>query len=70
MNASNWTDSISAQKAARTDRALRMFDLLLGWLDRTRERRALAKLDDRMLADIGLSRADSGAEADKPFWRD
>lgn len=70
MTTGNWTDSISAHAAARRDRAVRLADLLLGWIDRARERRALAGLDDRMLADIGASRAQAEAEADKPFWRD
>ncbi len=32
-----------------------------------RERRALMALDDRMLADVGLSRADAYREAHRPF---
>ncbi len=32
-----------------------------------RERRALLALDDRMLADVGLSRADAHREAHRPF---
>lgn len=40
------------------------------WLARSRQRRQLLTLDDRMLADIGISRADAQAEARKPFWRD
>lgn len=32
-----------------------------------RQRRALLALDDRMLADIGLSRADAYREADRGF---
>jgi uncharacterized protein YjiS (DUF1127 family) len=39
------------------------------WLDRARQRRALAELDDRGLSDIGLSRADVVQEIHKPFWR-
>ena len=34
-----------------------------------RERSVLRSLDDAMLKDIGLSRADVEAEASKPFWR-
>ncbi|HZT20949.1 MAG TPA: DUF1127 domain-containing protein [Dongiaceae bacterium] len=33
------------------------------------ERRALQALDDAMLKDIGLSRADVEGEVAKPFWR-
>jgi len=43
--------------------------ILAGWAERARQRRALLTLDDRMLADIGLTRADVRREYDKPFWR-
>lgn len=39
------------------------------WMERVRTRRALLTLDDRMLLDIGLSRADAWHEAEKPFWQ-
>jgi uncharacterized protein YjiS (DUF1127 family) len=42
---------------------------VLGWFERTRQRRQLSELSDHMLKDIGLSRADVEAEAAKPFWR-
>ena len=32
------------------------------------QRRALAQLDDRALADIGLTRAEAQAEAARPVW--
>ena len=38
-------------------------------MERSRQRRALARLDDTLLADIGLSRAEAGRETRKPFWR-
>ena len=41
---------------------------VLEWQERARQRRRLAELDDRMLRDIGLSRADVGREVEKPFW--
>ena len=47
----------------------RMVDLLLGWHLRARSRAVLAELDDRLLADLGLNRADVMRECDKPFWR-
>ena len=39
------------------------------WLDRAQGRRDLSELDDRLLADIGISREDALWEAGKPFWR-
>ena len=41
----------------------------LMWLERSRQRRQLAQLSDHMLRDIGLTRADAWAEAEKRFWR-
>jgi uncharacterized protein YjiS (DUF1127 family) len=42
--------------------------LLASWRERRRARQMLLALDERMLADIGLSRADVEAECGKPFW--
>lgn len=39
------------------------------WLERHRQRQALLSLNDHMLKDIGVSRADAWQEAHKPFWR-
>jgi hypothetical protein len=39
------------------------------WLARWRERRALSELNDYLLRDIGLSRADVQAESAKWWWR-
>ena len=36
---------------------------------RAEQRRALAELDERMLRDVGLTRAAARAECAKPFWR-
>ena len=47
----------------------RILETLLAWQERARQRHALARLDDRMLRDIGASRADVEAECAKPFWR-
>jgi uncharacterized protein YjiS (DUF1127 family) len=49
--------------------AQRAVDLVLTWHERARQRRHLESLNDRMLRDIGLTRADVLAEASKPFWR-
>ena len=42
--------------------------LLAHALDVWRERRALARLDDAALRDLGLTRADALAEARQPLW--
>jgi uncharacterized protein YjiS (DUF1127 family) len=34
-----------------------------------RQRRALLRLDDAMLKDLGISRVDALQEGHKPFWR-
>ena len=48
--------------------ALYAIMLAVACQQRVRERRALAALDDRMLRDIGISRADAERETSKPFW--
>jgi uncharacterized protein YjiS (DUF1127 family) len=35
---------------------------------RSRQRQALAQLDDRLLRDIGKTRQQASAEAARPFW--
>lgn len=47
----------------------RFFSLFMGWQERAEQRRTLQQLDDHMLRDLGLSRADVAREADKPVWR-
>ena len=48
---------------------VRLFELLVEWQERERGRHHLRELDDRLLRDIGISRADVEREASKPFWR-
>ncbi|MFQ5545373.1 MAG: DUF1127 domain-containing protein [Acidiferrobacterales bacterium] len=43
--------------------------IALGWWDRTRQRQHLLQLDDRLLKDVGLTRADVERETAKPFWK-
>lgn len=45
------------------------FATLCDWQERALMRHRLASLDDRMLDDMGLTRAAVEAEAAKPFWR-
>ncbi|HYD29885.1 MAG TPA: DUF1127 domain-containing protein [Azospirillaceae bacterium] len=44
-------------------------NLLMTWQERHSQRRHLSTLSDRLLKDIGLSRADIEHEIEKPFWR-
>ena len=39
------------------------------WAARSRDRRQLASLSERMLDDIGLNRAQVAAETEKFFWQ-
>ncbi len=48
----------------RTMTALRL------WRERSAQRRALGKLDDRLLKDIGLTREQARRETLKLFWQD
>ncbi len=68
------------QAPHRRSQMHRLWHLLRDWLERgfdwygcrhqaLRHRRDLARLDDAMLKDIGLSRADVESEIGKPFWR-
>jgi uncharacterized protein YjiS (DUF1127 family) len=43
---------------------------LLHWHELARQRRALLNLNDRMLKDIGITRAEAEREASRPFWSD
>ena len=47
---------------------VRAFDLLAAWQERASQRYRLRAFDERMLKDVGLSRADVEMEASKPFW--
>lgn len=63
------------QPAEFTNRAtpaawpLRLLAALLLWRQHARTRRQLAQLDERLLADAGISTAERHAELTKPFWR-
>ncbi|HGM5580932.1 TPA: DUF1127 domain-containing protein [Pseudomonas putida] len=43
---------------------------LLRWQQLYRQRRQLASLSDDALHDLGLSRADTLQEVERPFWDD
>ncbi|MBK3735926.1 DUF1127 domain-containing protein [Azospirillum brasilense] len=50
--------------------AERAFGEVLGMIERHRQRRSLAALDDHLLRDVGLSRKDARRETDKAFWQE
>jgi uncharacterized protein YjiS (DUF1127 family) len=56
-----------ARRAAPRLRQIR--DTLRLWQDRVRGRHQLRELDDHVLRDIGITRLQAEAEANKPFWR-
>jgi len=58
-----------AARETATAAVRKMMDAVVGWQERAHERRRLIDMEDRMLADIGLSRTDAQAEFNKPFWR-
>ena len=55
---------------ARGPRALglRLALALLRWQETSSQRRRLLSLDDRMLKDIGITRAEALQEGTRPFW--
>ena len=44
-------------------------DTLRLWQDRVSGRQQLLRLDEHVLRDIGITRLQAEAEANKPFWR-
>lgn len=39
------------------------------WIERSRQRKSLATLDERMLSDIGFTATQAREEFSKPFWK-
>ena len=46
-----------------------IFDALVAGWDRSRQRRVLVELDERMLRDIGITRTEVAREMNKSFWQ-
>ena len=57
---------VSWSKVMRLCREARLLPAM--WRSRARQRKALARLDDRLLADIGLTREVKMVECSKLFW--
>ena len=71
MHMSNWTHTILLPRrgAARRSLFVLAWEIVCLWQRRSEERYRLHELDERMLKDIGVSRADVSREARKPFWQ-
>ncbi len=48
---------------------IRALDALALWQERAAGRAHLAQMDERMLKDMGVGRAEADREAHKPFWQ-
>ncbi len=46
-----------------------LIQTLILYTERSKQRRALSKMDYRLLDDIGVTRAAANYETRKPFWR-
>lgn len=55
--------------AALAQRVQGVIDTVTTWRQRAVTRHELARLDTRMLRDIGITHVDVELEAGKPFWR-
>jgi uncharacterized protein YjiS (DUF1127 family) len=57
------------KRATTPGHVYRVLRIISTWIERARQRRALADLDDRLLSDIGITRRQATGECDNPFWR-
>ena len=53
----------------REDWLAKALDVILAWIDRSRQRGQLAGIDVWILKDVGISLADVDAECRKHFWQ-
>ena len=75
MTSIQWQAPHSVVRQQRAGRGLsgavsRIPATLREWRRRVHDRARLAELDERMLKDIGLTRADAEFLINKPFWRE
>ncbi|MCA6119177.1 DUF1127 domain-containing protein [Bradyrhizobium sp. WSM 1738] len=63
------TNGAVASSDRRPGWGLRFLDWCAQCSERSRQRQALAELDDHHLKDIGKTRQEAMAEAAKPFWK-
>jgi uncharacterized protein YjiS (DUF1127 family) len=53
----------------RAPRLIGVFDVILAWIERSKQRTQLATVDPSLWHDLGLSRAAVDAECRKHFWQ-
>ena len=56
-------------RLARPSLGQRLYRIFRDAANRRRDRVLLARLDDHLLRDIGLTPDEAGTECAKPFWR-
>ena len=66
---SHWIVSPAQAQHLRGEAFAGGISLVRRWLARRRQLRALAKLDDRLLADVGIAREAAQREIARTFWR-
>lgn len=64
----DWSAYRVALASGSRTRVRTAMKMLRRWYQVARERNQLAKLDERALKDIGVSRSEALAEAERPFW--
>ena len=66
----HWARQPPRDRSAGVAEALhRWVGLVRLWRERSRQRQQLARLDRRMLHDIGVTPDEAERECNKPFWR-
>jgi uncharacterized protein YjiS (DUF1127 family) len=65
----SWSEIVSMAGRRVSSDMVTIVVVIGNWTERARQRRCLAALDERMLKDCGLSRADARQEASRPFWQ-
>ncbi len=62
------TDASDASATGLAHFPTRLLQTFNAWSNRIRQRKHLGELDNRLLKDMGLTRADVHNELRKPFW--
>ena len=65
----SWKPWLKAGVALLVADTARIVETLKVWQYRSTWRTRLSDMDDRLLQDIGISRAEAEREISKPFWR-